>query len=225
MMLALNNIVYNLANPAISFLTLAGLVVIWTISRKTPSIKVIKGCILFNIITIVLRSSYCTVANYWMWLHNPAAKNLLAFNYVLKYSFNTYWASALFAMFSGFLFFKLIVFLNRKFNNRFFYDQEPYLVLLGIVINPWPMLLFFVLSSIAILLLIQILNIFIKILNLRNKNTSLERIPMLYIWIPAMVLSLFVYFVIWTNAFMGIKTILVNNFFIKELFKNFFFFR
>jgi len=114
-------------------------------------------------------------------------------------------------LFFGFLFFKLIVFLNTKFDNRFFYDQEPYLIFLGIIINPWPMLFFFILSSIACLLILQVLNLVIQIFNLKNTKTELTRIPMLYIWIPAMLLSLFIYFVIFSDMFPNIKSLITTN--------------
>jgi len=221
----LNNIVYYYANPAISFLTLAGLVAIWAYTHKIPSIKTILGFIYLNIFVMICRAVYCTYANYWIWKHNPQFKIFLEPEYFFKFSFNNYWLVALATLFFGFLFFKLIVFLNTKFDNRFFYDQEPYLIFLGIIINPWPMLFFFILSSIACLLILQVLNLVIQIFNLKNTKTELTRIPMLYIWIPAMLLSLFIYFVIFSDMFPNIKSLITANWFIKTLFENFFIFR
>jgi len=111
----------------------------------------------------------------------PRYQVLLQPKYFLKFSFNNYWLATLATLFFGFLFFKLIVFLNTKFNNRFFYDQEPYLIFLGIIINPWPMLFFFILSSIACLLILQLLNLVIQIFNLKNTKKELARMPMLSI--------------------------------------------
>jgi len=224
-MLTLNNIVYYFANPAISFLTLAGLVTIWTITRKIASIKIILGCIYLNVFMMFFRSVYCTFANYWIWTQNDQFKIFLQPAYFLKFSLISYWLSSLVTFIFGILFFKLIIYLNKKFDNRFFYEQEPYLILLGIVINPWPMLFFFIVFSIICLLIIQILNLFIQLIYLRNKKVKLERIPMLFIWLPAMPLSVFFYFIIFTSFMPVLKSILFNNIFIKALFDNFFIFR
>jgi hypothetical protein len=221
----LNNIVYYFANPAISFLTLAGLVAIWAMTRKTPSIKIILGCIYLNIFMIFFRSVYCTFTNYWIWKQNPQFKIFLQPDYFIKFSLNSYWIASVITILFGILLFKLIIYLNKKFDNRFFYTEEPYLIFLGIIINPWPMFFFFILFSIACLLILQIINLLIQLVNLRNKKTQLERMPMLYIWIPAMLLSLFLYMIIFTNFMPELKVIISNNIFIKALFEIFFIFR
>lgn len=220
----LNNIVYYLANPVIGFLTLAGLVKIWISTKKIPSIRYIKIAILINIIAIVLRSLYSTIMNYWMWNRDPATQKFLEIDYVAQFSFNTYWFVPIITILFAFLIFKIFVFVNKKFNERFFYEEEPYLIALGIILNPWPMLFFFIFSSILYLLLVQIFNLIQQKIYFKKSKVEFERIPLVNIWIPAMLVSSFIYFVIFTNLFPILRNILLNNLIISQLLNHLFLF-
>lgn len=220
----LNNIVYYFANPVIGFLTLAGLVKIWISTRKTPQIKYIKLAIFINIIAIILRAVYSTVMNYWMWSQNSTTQKFLDLNYIFKFSFNIYWLTNIVTIIFSILIFKILVFVNKKFNERFFYEEEPYLIVLGIILNPWPILFFFIITSIICFLVLQIINVLKQKLYFKHQKTEFERIPMLHIWIPAMFLSSFIYFVIFTNIFPFLRTILLNNWLIYQLLNQFYIF-
>ncbi len=217
---SLNNIVYFFANPVIGFITLAGLVKIWIDNKKIPEIKYIRIAIIINVIFIIFRSLYATIINYWMWSKSPATQEFLKLDYVIKFSFNNYWFTPIITLLFSFLIFKLLVFANRKFNERFFYNEEPYLIVLGIILNLWPMLFFFIISSIICLLALQLFNLIKQKLYFKNSKTVLERIPFVNIWIPAMILSSSIYFVIFTNIFPYLRNILLNNWFISQLFSN-----
>lgn len=218
---SLNNIVYFFANPVIGFITLAGLVKIWIDKKKIPEVKYIRIAIIINVIFILLRSLYTTIVNYWMWSQSPATQEFLKLDYVVKFSFNNYWFTPIITLLFSFLIFKLLVFANKKFNERFFYNEEPYLIVLGIILNPWPMLFFFIISSIICLLVLQIFNLVKQKLYFKNSKIMFERVPFVNIWIPAMVLSSSIYFVIFTNIFPFLKNILLSNWFISQLFNNF----
>lgn len=218
---SLNNIVYFFANPVIGFITLAGLVKIWIDKKKIPEVKYIRIAIIINVIFILLRSLYATIVNYWMWSQSPATQEFLKLDYVVKFSFNNYWFTPIITLLFSFLIFKLLVFANKKFNERFFYNEEPYLIVLGIILNPWPMLFFFIISSIICLLVLQIFNLVKQKLYFKNSKIMFERVPFVNIWIPAMVISSSIYFVIFTNIFPFLRNILLSNWFIAQLFNNF----
>ena len=220
----LNNIVYYLANPVIGFLTLAGLVKIWVSTKKIPSIRYIKVAILVNIIVIVLRSLYSTIMNYWMWNRDPATQKFLELEYITKFSFNTYWLTPILTLLFSFLIFKIFVFVNKKFGERFFYEEEPYLIALGIILNPWPMLFLFIFSSVFCLLVIQIFNLLQQKLYFKKSKAEFERIPLVNIWIPAMLVPSSIYFVIFTNIFPALRGILLNSWIISNLLNHFFLF-
>ncbi|MFA5230312.1 MAG: hypothetical protein WC422_02690 [Candidatus Paceibacterota bacterium] len=114
-------------------------------------------------------------------MKNPAAQHLLKIDYVLKFSFNTYWLVTLVTLIMAFLFFKILIFANKKFDNRFFYDEEPYLIALGIILNPWPMLIFFIMACIVCLLILQVANFIKEKLILKNKKITFARIPFINI--------------------------------------------
>ena len=218
---SLNNIVYFFANPVIGFITLAGLVKIWVDKKKIPEVKYIRIAIIINVIFILLRSLYAAIVNYWMWSQSPATQEFLKLDYVVKFSFNNYWFTPIITLLFSFLIFKLLVFANKKFNERFFYNEEPYLIVLGIILNPWPMLFFFIISSIICLLVLQIFNLVKQKLYFKNSKIMFERVPFVNIWIPAMVISSSIYFVIFTNIFPFLRNILLSNWFIAQLFNNF----
>ena len=177
LLITLNNIVYYFTNPVIGFLTLTGLVIIWYRTKYIPSIKYIKLAIIINIISTVLRSIYATILNYYSWHKNPAAQHLLKFDYVLKFSFNTYWLVMIMTLLIAFLFFKILILVNKRFDNRFFYDEEPYLLALGIILNPWPMLIFFIISCVFCLLILQLGSFIKDNLNFKTQKVTLNRIP------------------------------------------------
>ncbi len=220
----LNNIVYYFANPVIGFLTLTGLVVIWCKTKAIPSPKYIKLAILINVISNILRSVYSTILNYYLWTTNPATQHLLKFDYVLKFSFNTYWLVTLVTWIFAFLFFKILIFANKKFDNRFFYDEEPYLIALGIILNPWPMLIFFIIACLICLLVLQIINFIRKNLIFKQQKITLERMAFINIWIPAMFVATAIYFVLFTNVFPWLKIWLLNLPFIDQLLTQFYLF-
>lgn len=224
LLVTLNNIVYYFANPVIGFLTLTGLVIIWYKTKQIPNIKYIKLAIFINIISTLLRSIYATILNYYSWHTNPAAQHLLKFDYVLKFSFNTYWSVTLLTLIIAFLFFKILILINRKFNNQFFYDEEPYLVALGIILNPWPMLIFFVVACVSCLLILQIWTFIKDNLNFKKQKITLNRLAFVNIWIPSMLVSLFIYFVIFTNQFLWLQNWLLKLPFIYQLITYFYLF-
>ncbi len=220
----LNNIVYYFANPVIGFLTLAGLVKIWIQTKKIPNIKYIKTAIWINLFFIIIRSIYSTIVNYWMWNQNPTTQKFLDLDYIIKFSFNVYWFTAIITIIFSFLIFKILVFVNKKFNERFFYEEEPYLIVLGIVLNPWPILFFFIATSIFCLLLLQIINLIKQKIYFKNQKTEFERIPMINIWIPAMFMSSFIYFVIFADILPALRNLLLSTWIIPELLNTFYIF-
>lgn len=220
----LNNIVYYFANPVIGFLTLTGLVIIWCKTKKIPSIHYIKMAILINVISAILRSIYSTTLNYYLWIKNPATQHLLKIGYVIKFSFNTYWLVTLVTLIFAFLFFKILIFANKKFNNRFFYDEEPYLISLGIILNPWPMLVFFIMACVICLLALQIINFVRENFSFKQQKITLERMAFINIWIPSMFVSSLVYFILFTNLLVGLKMWLLSLPFIAQLFTQFYIF-
>jgi hypothetical protein len=156
-----------------------------------------------------------------MWSKSPITQKFLEINYVSKFSFNTYWLVTLTTLLLALLIFKILFFVNKKFNEKFLYEEEPYLVALGIILNPWPMLFFFIFASILCLLILQIFNLLRQKMYFKNQKAEFERIPMINIWIPAMFVSTFIYFVIFSNLFPILRNLLLSNWFIYQLLNKF----
>lgn len=219
----LNNIVYYLVNPVIGFLTLAGLTGLWIYHKKTPSPRIIQKAIYLNIFFIIFKAIYSTSVNCWIWSQNPSTSHFLETKYIFKYSFNHYWFVPLITIFSALILLKLVSFINQKFDERFFYIEEPYLLALGVLLSPWPWLLFFVVNVILFLLIIQLINLAITFKNNKIKGATTQRIPMLFIWLPSALLSSFTHFAILFNAVP--KEILFRYPLAKQIYDIFFIFK
>ncbi len=196
----LNNIVYYFVNPVIGFLTLAGLTSLWLINKKPPAVQIILKTIYLNLFFIVFKAVYSTIINYWAWSQSPTTSFFLEIPYLIKFSFNHYWLIPLITVFSAFIIYKTTKIINQRFEERFFYDQEPYLIALGIILSPWPWLIIFIVCVVLVLLVLQLINLILYWKNRYFKTALEDRIPMLFLWIPASLLSSFLHFAILLHA-------------------------
>lgn len=219
----LNNIVYYFVNPVIGLLTLTGLTVLWFYFKKPPSIKIIKKAICINLFFIFFKAIYSTIVNGIMWDRSLANESLLEITYFTKYSFNHYWIIPIITVFIAFLIFWLIKLINKKFEERFFFKEEPFLISLGIILSPWPWLIIFLISVVIILFFIQIINLFIKLKKSIKKIITIERTPMIYLWIPSAFLSSIFHFIILFDKIPN--EIIFKHSFLKSFFDIFFLFR
>lgn len=99
-------------------------------------------------------------------------------SYFLFYAGTRFIAPALFAFLLALIFLFVMRFVNKKFQNRFFYEDEPYIAVLGILAVGYPALLLY--------LPIVIFAVLIRAL------VSGARISAYYVWIPAALLVILV---------------------------------
>jgi len=110
----------------------------------------------------------------------PPARYLLppyqSINYFLFYVFARYWANYILAFLLSLLTLGGARWLNRRYGERFFYPEEPYLIASAIILIGSPLWLFYLISVLAI----YCLYILIWVLIMR-KNI---RVSFYYFWLP-----------------------------------------
>jgi hypothetical protein len=188
----LNNIFFKYLNPTIAFLSMVGLLIFWIIKKTPVNEKFLKRLFWIVLISIVIQSIYLSAVHILIWNSSPAGKAFLPptlpWSYSLNYVFYHYCKRNLFTIISALILLFVVKFLNKRFEERFFYPQEPYLMSLGILWSPWPGGIVVFLGVVLItFLIIQIINIF---------SFKKERISMLYLWLPCSLLSFFITYAI-----------------------------
>jgi Kef-type K+ transport system membrane component KefB len=122
--------------------------------------------------------AFLSWAQYEIWRHDPISKFLLPpyqtseyfFEYALRLFFGPWIISGVF----GYISYRLATLLNKKFGERFFEEEEPFLFGLSIFGVGYPMFLFyFVYMALSSLILTGVFTLLKK-----------GRAPLLYLWVP-----------------------------------------
>ena len=136
------NLILTYFSPAISFLLITGLLLFQIFKKRLPSVKTLSNLIKIFISFLIIFAIVLSVLNYFAWKQNDVSKHLLPpfspITYVLHYSWQHYLFEPVVVIVAALLLFWLINRLNKRFNNQFFYDEEPYLAALGILTIGWP---------------------------------------------------------------------------------------
>jgi len=166
------------------FIFIISVLSFWFLKKKLPSIKSFKRILNIFIVVILFQAFSETFLNWWLWSQQRITQQLLpphtSIAYVLKYSWQHYLFEPVITILSALIIFKIITSLNKKFNNVFFYDEEPYLAALGILTTGWPNCLIYLslvlflgmVFHFVILCFYQIINWKAKRGSLRNAQTA-----------------------------------------------------
>ena len=136
------------------FIFIISVLSFWFLKKKLPSIKSFKRILNIFIVVILFQAFSETFLNWWLWSQQRITQQLLpphtSIAYVLKYSWQHYFFASIVTIIFALIVFWGIKSLNKKFNNVFFYDEEPYLASFGILVTGWPNCLIY-LSSVLVL--------------------------------------------------------------------------
>lgn len=123
---------------------------------------------------------YFTFNQYQAWLGDPLTKFLLPpyqdINYFVLYSFIHFFAPYLISLIAGLLLFFIMRVLNKKFEERFFEKEEPYLAALSLFLVGHPDWLVYIATLILVYLLIHASRFVIA--------RQSERLPLYRLWAP-----------------------------------------
>ena len=113
-----------------------------TKTKKHQLLRFLKIFIVIVFILNILVSFTKTLATYFSWKSDSLSKHLLppdtSISYFLGYSFLHYFFALLITILFALLVFFTLKKFNQKFEETFFYDEEPYLASFGILTVGWP---------------------------------------------------------------------------------------
>ena len=165
--------------PVWSFILIVGLLVFWFFKKRLPLIKSLKRILNIFIIIILSRALLETFLNWWMWSKSELTQRLIPpyapVSYVLHYSWQHYLFKSIITILFALIIFKIIASLNKKFNNVFFYDEEPYLAALGILVTGWPNCLIFLSLVLFLGVFFHLIRIFLNSLAQRGARNIFFR--------------------------------------------------
>jgi len=188
--------------PALGLIILAGLFLSWVLKKKLPSVVFLKKLIFSYILLLILFALGTSFLNAWLWSQNSVSHYLLppytSITYILRYSWQHYLFEPVAIIIFAWLIFAGICFLNKKFENRFFYKEEKYLAALGILATAWPNCLLFLILVLFLGVLFHLFRIvFSSFLPKGARDTSFltnpphqTRLSLLYFWLPVALLVL-----------------------------------
>ena len=155
--------------------------------RRPLKFKVIRILSLSSVGVIFAILFYWSASQYFLWLNSDSPARFLLpphqdIGYFFYYVFFRFWATYLISLIIAILFFIAAKFLNKKYQERFFYEEEPYLLAASIFLVGHPGWIFYLLF-----LLIAAL-----ILSLVIGHRLSRRVSLYYLWIPVAILSIIV---------------------------------
>jgi hypothetical protein len=104
-------------------------------------------------------------------------------SYFLGYAWYHFFKASIFSMVFSFILFSGMVVMNRMAGNRFFYKEEPYLAAFGALSIKWPI-------GILVMGLVLFFGLLFQLIFKICSKSSGARVPLLYFWLPAIVISL-----------------------------------
>ncbi len=169
------------------------LVNIWEV--EPPSAKLFKYFLIISIFIVFILLFYQSWQQYQSWSQNEVSKFLLppyqTINCFIFYAASRIFAPYLISLIAAILFLFSAKALNKKYQERFFYPEEPYFGALAIFLTGHPGWIFYGIAVILIYLLIHLfLLIYYKLCSLTiERSNRLERKPLRislrYVWLPA----------------------------------------
>lgn len=154
----------------------------------------------FSIFAIFLLLFYQSYKQYQFWSQNEVSRYLLpphqSINYFIFYALARFFAPYLISLAAAVLFLISANLLNKKYQERFFYPEEPYFGALAIFLVSHPGWIFYVTAVILIYLLIHLFTlIYYKLRSLTiERSNAIERsnrleqkpvrVSLRYVWLP-----------------------------------------
>ena len=143
--------------------------------------KIFKYIFCFSIFAVFSFLFYDSYLQYSVWSQNEVTKLFLPphqpINYFLFYVGMKFFGPYLISLIFAFLFFFVAKYLNKKYQERFFYEEEFFIGALAIFLIGYPLAIFYLIGVISIYLLAHF------VLAGASKNFG-ERLSTYYLWLP-----------------------------------------
>jgi len=149
--------------PLVYIIITAGL--IFSLRFKQTK-RFIKPAVIFVIVSIILKIALEFFGQYYIWSHGEASKGLLPphtpLTYFLGYCAYRFAWPVISAVLVGMVFIVLAKLLNKKFDQRFFENDEPWHIIYGLIVVGHPYWIFYIFSVIVCAILIYLFNLIFK---------------------------------------------------------------
>jgi hypothetical protein len=150
--------------------------------RKKQTKRFIKPAVIFVLVSIVLKIVLEFFGQYYVWSHGNSSQGLLPpytpISYFIGYCTYRFVWPVLAAILVGLVFIVLAKILNKRFDQRFFEDDEPWHIIYGLVIVGHPYWIFYI-------FVVIIAAVAIYLFNLIFQKMKFGQIFSLYpLWIP-----------------------------------------
>ena len=168
-------------------------------SERSRIVWISKAKLTFWLVFIsqILHSGYNITNQYLIWQSDEATKFLLPpyqpVSYFLFYGLGRIISPLIISIAIAFIFLFLASYLNRRFGERFFYHDEPYLTAIAILIVSHPLLIIYLAS----ILITALLGTIVKKISSKRAVSSQQsavssRFSLYYFWIPLAIFSIII---------------------------------
>ena len=151
--------------------------------------KIFKYIFYFSIFLIFTLLFYNSYLQYFAWSQNELSKLFLPpyqpLNYFLFYVGMRFFGPYLISLAFALLFINAAKYLNKKYEERFFYEEEFYIAALSIFLVGYPLAIFYLIAVILIYLLAHF--IFIG-----ARGNFKERLSTYYLWLPIAIFAIII---------------------------------
>ncbi|HNW96695.1 MAG TPA: hypothetical protein PLQ44_02210 [Candidatus Paceibacterota bacterium] len=128
--------------------------------------RFIKPAVIFVLISITLKIILEFFGQYYIWMHGDASRGLLppytSINYFLGYCAYHFAWPVIAAILVGWIFIVLAKILNKRFDQRFFEDDEPWHLIYGLIIVGHPYWIFYIFAVIGFAVVFYLFNLIFK---------------------------------------------------------------
>lgn len=124
--------------------------------------------------------------------------------YLLFFLLTRAWGEYIISLGFALFFLWAMLYLNHKYDNRFFYDEEPYFGAVAIFITGWPGWLYYLIVLLSLFLIFNALSTGMarskaKLIKSDVPETENARFPLYYFWLPVATLIILLMFYLQEN--------------------------
>lgn len=150
--------------------------------------RIFTQIFIFAVLIIFSLLFYYSYRQYAVWLSAEPTKFLLppyqSIDYFIFYIFARFFASYIISLAAATAFLYAAKNLNKKFNERFFYEEEIWFGALALFLTGWPGALFYFIGLVSAYLIIHLLSFVI--------NRGPLVISLYYLWIPIAIIVIII---------------------------------
>ena len=151
--------------------------------------KFIRLFFYFSLLVVFIFLLVLSLVQFLEWQQDDFSKYLLpphqSINYFIFYCFSRFFLSYIISAAGAFSFLYAAKFLNKKYEEKFFYPEELYFGALGIFLSSFPGFIFYVVFLIAVYLITHLYSSLFT-------GRSSERLSLYYLWLPIVLFAIII---------------------------------